>query len=175
MARSGHRALLIASGLVLAAGAVVWAGAGPAIGEDGRVSRLRAEIAATGSDTDLRDLLDQLREIDSTSSRRALEDVARSRHRMAAVLAAHTIARAGYDGAWGALRRIAADATRDRAVRTAASQGLYRLAMRDGLSAEAADSAFDEVAGGDAALRASVRVSRAAYYPAPAAAITEGK
>lgn len=166
MKRPKGRAWLVCAGLTLAAGVLIVAGAGRAIGGDRDVEAIVAQIARTGSDTELRDHLEQLREIGNASSRRALEEIAGGDRRMPAILAAHTIAREAYEGADAALRRVFEDAQADRAVRTAAGQGLLRLQRASGVSAQDSERYFDAHLAGDARLATSIRASRAAWYPA---------
>ena len=119
-------------GVPLVVGAIVGLGiavlvAGQAAGADQRVTSLKTKCKATRSDTDHRDLLDQLRDIDTSDSRAALEDVADGSDDTAAALALHAIGRSGYSGAATKLKSVFEDTTRSHVVRAAAFQGWARL------------------------------------------------
>lgn len=174
MKRPKGRGWIVCAGIVLAGGAVVVAGAGRAIGGDREVESIVASIDRTQSDTELRDHLEQLRALGNAASRRALEEIASGDRKMPAILAAHTIARDGYDGAHAALQRIFENAQADRAVRTAAGQGLLRLQRAAGVSAADSERYFDARTGTDTRLATSIRATRAAYYPEPTVDTREG-
>ncbi|MCE9637724.1 MAG: hypothetical protein K8T90_18650 [Planctomycetes bacterium] len=120
-------------GLVIGLGLTVLV-VGQAAGADQRVVGLKAKCTATRSDTDHRDFLEQLKDIDSSESRTALEEVADGTDPMAAALALHTIGRSGYSGAATKLKAVFEDTTRSHAVRVAAFQGWARMEADAGTS-----------------------------------------
>ena len=126
------RAALVVAGLVLAAGVLVFAGAGPAIGADAKVTQAKAVIDGGSVPESKRAALMDLADLDSSAGREALEGYADGKDDKLAAYALLTIGKADYSGARTKLEKVFEDAKRPHAARVAAFLALARLRAKDG-------------------------------------------
>ncbi|MCE9638015.1 MAG: hypothetical protein K8T90_20125 [Planctomycetes bacterium] len=151
-------------GLVIGLGLTVLV-VGQAAGADRKVTELKAKCKATRSPTDQRDFLDQLKDLDTSESRAALEGVADGKDEMAAALALHTIGRSGYSGAATKLKAVFEDTTRSHAVRVAAFQGWARMEADNGTSWSTVERYAKAKTTADTAMRDSVLAVESVLFP----------
>jgi len=150
--------------IMLGAG-VAALGVGRAAGDDKQAKDLKSACLATGCDTEQRDQLDQLKALDTSESRKALEEIAAATDPTAASLALLTIGRADYQGARTKLQAAFEDTTRPHAVRVAGFQAWARAAAAGGTSWESIESYATANTKEGSPLRDSALAVKAVLFP----------
>jgi hypothetical protein len=133
---------------------------------DRAASDLKTACLATHADTDQRDSLEQLKDLDTSDARKTLEEIASGKDTTAAALALLTIGRADYSGARSKLASVFEDTKRPHAVRAAAFQGWARAEAADGTSWESIESYAKANTKEGSPLRDSALATRAVLFPA---------